>query len=122
MRIVQKPWGHEKIWAETSNYVGKILQIEPGHKLSRQYHNFKEETFFVMEGVLTLEIGQGEDISIFTLAEGATYHCSPGTVHRMVNDSSLNYLPVKVMEVSTNHLDDVVRLEDVYDRTGTSEP
>lgn len=116
MRIVQKPWGHEKIWAETDNYVGKVLVIEPGHKLSRQYHNLKEETFFVMEGVLTLEIGQGEDISIFTLKEGATYHCPPGTIHRMVNDSSLNYLPVRVLEVSTNHLDDVVRLEDDYNR------
>ncbi len=61
MRIVDKPWGHEEIWAETKDYVGKILEINPGHKLSRQYHNLKEETFRVLEGILTLEIGAKDD-------------------------------------------------------------
>jgi len=34
---VEKPWGHELIWARTDRYVGKILHIEPGHVLSLQY-------------------------------------------------------------------------------------
>ena len=50
MRTVVKPWGYEEIWAETFNYVGKILVIKPGHRLSRQYHNLKEETFRVLSG------------------------------------------------------------------------
>jgi mannose-6-phosphate isomerase-like protein (cupin superfamily) len=116
MRIVQKPWGYEEIWAEASSYVGKILSINPGHKLSRQYHNLKEESFRVLEGTLTLEIGSGEDMITLFLKEGACYHCPPKTIHRMINDSSMNYLPVKVLEVSTNHLDDVIRLEDDYKR------
>lgn len=115
MRIVNKPWGHEEIWAETDNYVGKILFIKPGHRLSRQYHNLKEETFRVISGILTLEIGQGDDMETLTLQEGDSFHCLPKTIHRMICKSEeLN--SVQVAEVSTNHLDDVVRLEDDYKR------
>src|SRR5207253_8853146 len=44
---VEKPWGHELIWARTDRYVGKILHIEPGHVLSLQYHNKKDESIYV---------------------------------------------------------------------------
>ena len=113
MRIVQKPWGHEEIWAETSSYVGKVLVIDSGHRLSRQYHNLKEETFRVIKGVLILEIGQGEELQTHLLYEGDSFHCPPGTIHRMICGSEPN---VQVAEVSTNHLDDIVRLEDDYKR------
>jgi mannose-6-phosphate isomerase-like protein (cupin superfamily) len=118
MRIVKKPWGHENIWAETPSYLGKILVIIPGHRLSRQYHNRKEETFMVLSGVLTLEIGAGtpeDPIVTKVMYEGESFHCPPKTVHRMINQTE-NYQPVHVLEVSTNHLDDVVRLEDDYKR------
>jgi mannose-6-phosphate isomerase len=117
MRIVQKPWGHEEIWAETTNYVGKVLTINPGHRLSRQYHVQKEETFRVLSGSLILEIGQGETMQVLTLEVGDSYHCPPGTIHRMVCDVE-DSEAVQVLEVSTNHLDDVVRLEDDYNRMG----
>lgn len=116
MRIINKPWGYEEIFAETANYVGKMIFINPGHKLSRQYHNQKEETFRVISGVLTLEIGQGSDIKTYTLYQSQVFHCPPGTIHRMICDAALNYFSVQVVEVSTNHLDDVVRLEDDYKR------
>lgn len=115
-RIVNKPWGFEKIWAETSSYLGKVLVINPGHRLSRQYHNLKEETFMVLHGVLTLEIGMGPDATSLSLKEGESYHCPPGTIHRMICDIDNNTDAVQVAEVSTNHLDDVVRLEDDYKR------
>jgi mannose-6-phosphate isomerase len=115
MRLVQKPWGYEEIWAETPNYVGKVLFIKPGHRLSRQYHNLKEETFRVLSGYLTLEIGSGTDIKSLKLLPGETYHCPPGTIHRMICADS-ETRGVEVLEVSTNHLDDVVRLEDDYNR------
>ena len=50
MRRVEKPWGHEIIWAETDWYVAKLLHIVAGHKLSRQYHERKDETFYVQTG------------------------------------------------------------------------
>jgi len=117
MRRVEKPWGYELIWAETERYVGKVLHIAKGQKLSRQYHNKKEETFLVQSGEMDLEIGQGADKSTIRMKPLDSYHCLPKTVHRMIAVTD-----VDVVEVSTPELDDVVRLEDVYGREGTSDP
>ena len=116
MRTVAKPWGSELIWAEQAGYVAKILTINPGHRLSRQYHNVKDETFMVLGGILTLEIGQGDQMITHQLTACQIYHCAPKTIHRMIADASQNDKAVQVMEVSSNHLDDVVRLEDDYKR------
>lgn len=117
MRRVEKPWGYELIWAETDRYVAKLLFIKGGHKLSRQYHVRKDETFFVEDGEMTLELGLGADLESRRLGPGDAYHCRPGTVHRMMANRD-----VRVFEVSTPELDDVVRLEDAYGREGTSTP
>lgn len=113
-RIVNKPWGFESIWAETSNYVGKVLVINGGQRLSRQYHEQKEETFLVNWGSMTLEIGvpSSPDFQTIEMNPGDTYHCPPGRVHRMCAGP----IGVHVVEVSTNHLDDVVRITDDYGR------
>jgi len=113
MRKIDKPWGHELIWAETSKYVGKILHVVNGFSLSRQYHNVKDETIMVKSGVLTLEIGQEDSRSIVKMKEGEVYHILPGTIHRMCALDG----DVDVLEASTPELDDVVRLEDSYGRT-----
>ncbi len=117
MRRVEKPWGYELIWAETPRYVGKVLHITRGARLSRQYHNKKEETFLVQSGEMDLEIGQGADLRTLRMKPLDSYHCLPGTVHRMIAVTD-----VDVVEVSTPELDDVVRLEDAYGRQGTSKP
>lgn len=114
-REVIKPWGKEVIWGETKDYVGKLLYINEGHKLSLQYHEEKEETILVISGTLELTVsGHGRrGISTLKLSEGDTYHVTPGTIHRFSATCGTN---VVLTEVSTNHLDDVVRLEDDYDR------
>jgi len=112
MRIVEKPWGHEEIWAETSRYAGKFLIIRAGEELSRQYHEKKEETICVLEGRLRLEIGPRPDVVIQRLSPGESFHVTPGTVHRFAADE----VDVRLVEVSTPELDDVVRLEDRYAR------
>jgi len=117
MRRVEKPWGHEVIWAETDRYVAKVLFIKRGESLSRQYHLRKDETFFVETGEMRLEIGEPPDARVLEMKPGDTFHCPPKTVHRMVGKTD-----VRVFEVSTPELDDVVRLEDAYGRKGTSEP
>jgi mannose-6-phosphate isomerase len=116
MRRVDKPWGHELVWAETSRYVGKILHIQAGHRLSRQYHRVKEETLRVQSGEMDLEIGRAESVETRRMKPGDVFHVLPGTIHRMIAVTD-----VDVLEVSTPELDDVVRLEDVYGREGTSE-
>lgn len=114
-REVIKPWGKEVIWAETKDYVGKLLYINEGHKLSLQYHEEKEETILVISGTLEITVGGHgrRGISTLKLSEGETYHVTPGTIHRFAATCGTN---VVLAEVSTNHLDDVVRLEDDYDR------
>ena len=47
-----KPWGYEVLWAQTKDYVAKLMQIRAGHRMSLQYHEKKEETLYVMSGIL----------------------------------------------------------------------
>ena len=110
---VIKPWGHEIIWSHCEKFVGKILCINRGHKLSRQYHEKKEETIFVLSGTLLLEIGMGKAFQIIVLKNGQSFHIPPNTVHRFC----AAYGDVELAEVSTPELDDVVRLEDDYNRS-----
>jgi mannose-6-phosphate isomerase len=117
MRRVEKPWGYEIVWAETERYVGKVLHIRAGHKLSRQYHERKDETFYVQTGEMLLEIGDAAAARTMRLGPGEAFHCPPRTIHRMVATTD-----VDVIEVSTPDLDDVVRLEDAYGREGTKTP
>ena len=114
MRTVEKPWGKEEIWGETDKYLGKFLYIRAGEMLSRQYHEVKEETICVLEGILCLEIGKPEETGFqrMYLGEGSTYHVKPGTVHRFIATTT----NVKLAEVSSPEIDDVVRLEDKYSR------
>ena len=112
-KIVKKPWGYEKIWAHTNKYVGKLLHINKGHRLSEQFHQVKDETIYVLEGVLQLELDGGAEI--LYLVEGDSYRIKTGRVHRFV--APKHGLDVKLMEVSTPELHDVVRTEDDYNRT-----
>tara|TARA_R100000008_G_C3496889_1_gene121628 strand:- start:147 stop:539 length:393 start_codon:yes stop_codon:yes gene_type:complete len=114
---VEKPWGHEIRWAVNDKYLGKILRIEPGQKLSRQYHVEKDESIFVLDGILILEIGQGEKIEKIILNSGGTWRIKPGTVHRFAAPSE----GCTLIEVSTPEIDDVVRLEDSYGRQTVKE-
>ena len=118
-RRVEKPWGWELIWAHTDVYVGKILFVRAGQSLSLQFHNVKDESWYVESGRAELELGAaGQGIlSREVIAPGAAFHFAAGTVHRVtaLEDTT-------IVEVSTPHLDDVVRLEDRYGREGTSEP
>lgn len=111
-RRVEKPWGHELIWAETPAYVGKILHVEAGEALSLQYHEEKDETIHLLRGRMRFWAGPlGEELREVELEAGESFRVGPGTVHRMeaVEDCD-------ILEASTAHLDDVVRLQDRYGR------
>jgi mannose-6-phosphate isomerase-like protein (cupin superfamily) len=119
VRRVDKPWGYELIWAHTDVYVGKVLFVAAGQSLSLQFHREKDESWFVQSGRARLELGEvGESVlHEEVITAGAAFHYVPGTVHRVtaLDDTT-------ILEVSTPHLDDVVRLEDAYGREGTSAP
>ena len=106
---VEKPWGHEIRWAITEKYLGKILHINSGQQLSLQYHEVKDESIYVLEG--TLLVKDKERVRI--LEEGESMRIQPGTIHRFCAPHTNH---VKLIEVSTPEIDDVIRLEDDYDR------
>jgi|ETNvirenome_6_85_1030632.scaffolds.fasta_scaffold01750_6 mannose-6-phosphate isomerase-like protein (cupin superfamily) len=113
---IEKPWGYERIFAQTDKYVGKFLFIAGGHRLSRQYHEEKDETITVLSGPLTLEVGPiGDDqtITSITLLVGEAFHIAPGLIHRFCAPEGVD---VELIEVSTPQLDDIIRLEDDYKR------
>ena len=133
VRMVQKPWGHEVIWASNELYVGKLLHIKAGHALSVQYHNQKDETIHVLRGRMLYRVATKSELLTrnseqrtasgelalreIEMNEGDSFRNTPGTVHQMeaITDCDL-------LEASTPHLDDVVRLKDLYGREGTSAP
>jgi len=117
-RRVEKPWGHELIWAHTDRYVGKVIVIEAGRRLSLQRHVIKDESIFVISGHLrlTLEDETGT-IGVVELGPGDDHHVPTGRIHRFEAVDR-----TELMEISTPELDDVIRLEDDFGREGTSAP
>ena len=108
---VEKPWGYELIWAKSDRYVGKILHIEPGHVLSLQYHNKKDESIYVLSGEIILRIQEGETLRERRVRAGEAFHIPPKQIHQFEAVSVTDLL-----EASTPELDDVVRLKDRYGR------
>ena len=112
MTTVDKPWGHELIWARTDRYVGKILHVRAGEALSLQYHHVKDETIMLLHGRMQLVyFTEGEEPRSRDLSPKEPFHIPPGMRHRMIAIEDC-----EVLEVSTPELDDVVRLEDRYGR------
>jgi mannose-6-phosphate isomerase-like protein (cupin superfamily) len=116
---VEKPWGHELIWAKTEEYAGKLLLVRAGQSLSLQFHREKDESWYVLEGKAELELGEAGQAVLQSevVGPGAAFRFRPGTVHRVtaLEDTT-------ILEVSTPQLDDIIRLEDSYGREGTTEP
>ena len=115
-RRIDKPWGYELVWAHSDRYCGKLLFVHEGEQLSLQFHNRKDETIYVHQGRIEIEISApGVRIpESEVVGAGAAFRIRPGMIHRWraLEDSI-------VLEASTPELDDVVRLEDRYGRAGT---
>ena len=110
---VEKPWGFELWWAQTEKYVGKLLHVKAGFQLSLQYHVKKDETIHLFAGEMVLVLKEGDRLVDHPMRPGESYRVRPGTIHRMraVTDCD-------VLEVSTPEVQDVVRVEDDYGRSG----
>ena len=111
-RRIDKPWGYELIWADTPTYVGKLLHVAAGEALSLQYHEVKDETLFLWAGQLLLQAGpSSSELIDYEMVAGQCFRIRASTIHRMIARTDCD-----IMEVSTPHLGDVVRLEDRYGR------
>lgn len=112
-KIVKKPWGREIWFAQTDDYLGKILEIGKGEQVSMHLHKVKEETLRLVSGVVEVyELSSdNQDSLLRTLLPGESIHIMPGSSHsfKALYDSVF-------FEVSTPHPEDSVRLKDYYDR------
>jgi mannose-6-phosphate isomerase len=117
-----KPWGHELLFADgRGGYVGKLLHVRAGHSLSLQFHERKDETISTLSGAVILEHGPSVDrLTTTTLKSGDAVHLPPGTVHRLT--ATTDSLLVEASTAGSGWRDDVVRLDDLYGRSGTSTP
>jgi mannose-6-phosphate isomerase len=108
----EKPWGREIWFANVGGYAGKILEIKKGKRYSLQYHEKKTETQYLLSGKVRLIVGKDKNnLKEIILNPGDKYDIFPYTIHRAeaLEDAS-------IFEVSTSELDDVVRIEDDYNR------
>lgn len=112
--IIEKPWGREIIWAHTEHYVGKVLEVNAGEELSIQMHHEKDETMYVWSGRGKINLFSDDLSKIKTIAfaPGFSIRIQPKTIHQVIADTD-----VQILEASTNHLNDLVRFKDKYNRT-----
>lgn len=112
MKIVEKPWGRE-IWvAVTDQYALKIIEFKKGSRSSLQYHKQKHEHIYVDSGIAQMEWqnDQGQ-METLILKAGDVVENKPRRKHRTTALEDVRFI-----EVSTPHMDDVVRVEDDYNR------
>ena len=114
---IEKPWGYEVLWAYTDRYAVKILHINRGKRLSLQYHNRKDETLYLLNGRMQLELeDDGGSIVQHVVGPGQSFRVPAGRRHRI---HALE--ECRVLEASTPELDDVVRIQDEYGRASTGD-
>lgn len=96
--FVEKGWGHELIWATNDKYCGKFLNFKDGAKFSMHFHKDKDETWYVMSGVFTVEWIDTKTAELNTeyLSEGDTWHNPPLMPHRIICNKAGT-----IIEVST---------------------
>jgi mannose-1-phosphate guanylyltransferase len=111
MKRIDKPWGYEIIFAQSDKYVGKILHINKGEQLSLQYHNIKDESIYLLSGVMELDIEEGGKLKKLTVKPGESFRIAPKVRHRFTGVEECD-----ILEVSTPELHDVIRIEDKYGR------
>ena len=109
LRLIEKPWGHERILSFNATYVAKEIFVKSAHRLSEQYHKQKSETMMLVDGEGYLQMGA----AIHTMLPFVPYYIPPKTIHRLSAGAFTNCL---IVEVSTPELNDIVRLEDDFGR------
>jgi mannose-6-phosphate isomerase-like protein (cupin superfamily) len=115
---VEKPWGHEILWTQPDRpYVGKVLHVDAGKRLSLQVHDAKTESWFLVAGRAKVVWDDGSGALVETeLERGHGYSCQIGQRHRLVGITDCDIIEVSTPEIGTTH-----RLEDDYARPDETE-
>ena len=110
-RRLERPWGHEVIWAETDEYAAKLLHVHVGEGLALRLHEDRDKTMLLLRGEIVLEVGPGvNSLGSVKVREGEAFRIRPGVLHRITAVTA-----VEMVEASTAELDDVIRVRDGHD-------
>ena len=116
IKKVKKPWGRETWFAQTDAYMGKLLYVMIDKQVSLHKHETKEETMYLMLGNIEVLTSLDDGITMvhdFNMKRGDSFHVLPNRIHSMRNIGDSIAL---LLEVSTPHPDDSVRIRDFYGR------
>ena len=118
VRRIEKPWGWEiHFVSDNKPYMGKILHIKAGARLSLQYHDKKEESWWLLSGRAKLLIDNSEGkLEEIELKSGVGYNSQIGQRHRLIGITDCD-----IIEVSTSEVGTTFRLEDDYKREDETE-
>lgn len=112
LEVGERPWGKYYVLADEPNYKLKRIELNPGQRLSYQYHHHRQEYWTIVSGeaIITLE---DKEISV---SYGESVHISLGAKHRIENRSSELVVFIEVQTGTYFGEDDIVRLDDDYKR------
>jgi len=113
LEIGERPWGKYYVLEDEPTYKLKRIEVDPGQKLSYQFHHHRQEFWTIIQGNAVVILDEKE----IALSYGQSIFIPQGSKHRIMN---LTDKPVVFIEVQTGTYfgeDDIVRLEDEYDRS-----
>lgn len=109
---VVRPWGHYKVIKEGKGFKIKLVEVEPGKRISLQYHNFRSEHWVIVQGVAKITCSN----KCMYAKRNESVFIPPKTVHRLENDSNVLLRIVEVQSGDYISEDDIIRLKDDYER------
>ena len=113
-----RPWGHYEILLDTDYCKVKRIYVKPNHRLSYQYHHKRQEAWTVVSGIARITI----DGTTKDYGAGETVLIPLGAKHRMANpEDDKDMILIEVQTGTYFGEDDIVRVEDDYDRPESHE-
>ena len=118
--MTYRPWGTFKVVEVSPNYLVKIITVKPDHRLSLQYHKYRDEDWYILNGIATVTIDDEE----LDLGTGEFITVPAGTLHRIANNTD-DDIEILEVQVATNggvlSEEDIVRISDDYNRVPIKE-
>ena len=109
---VFRPWGNYISLVEGRRWQVKQISVQPGEKLSLQFHHHRAEHWVVVKGTAEVEIDSNTKI----LGENQSIYIPIGSKHRLYNPGKITLILIEVQSGSYLGEDDIIRIEDVYGR------
>ena len=108
-----RPWGSFTVLDQDAGYKVKRIKVNPGHKLSLQYHHHRSEHWTVVQGEATVTVGK----RIMKLKINESVYIPIKEKHALANEGEELMQIIEVQIGDYLEEDDIIRLEDRYGRT-----